>query len=101
MPPVLSMVAFRCHDDHRDAFLAAARKVLKPFWESKGSSRYEVYAEIGPTGPTGRVVEVNHFPDRDAYQRLSDWVRTATDLPAAEYRHLYEPEFHVLEQRVG
>ena len=101
MPHVISLVAFRCRDDHRDAFLTAARDVLKPFWESKGSAKYEVYAEIGPTGPTGRVVEANHFPDRESYARMSAWVRSATDLPAAPYKNLYEPEFFVLEQRVG
>jgi hypothetical protein len=95
------MVVLRSEDSHRDEFLRQARAVLKPYWESKGYARYEVYAEIGPTGPTGRVVEVNHFPDRAAYQRLSDWVKTATDVPAVEYRNLYEPEFFVLEKRVG
>src|SRR5438876_328414 len=101
MSHVISLVAFQCRDDHRDAFLKEARDVLKAYWESRGSDRYEVYAEIGPTGPTGRVVEVNHFRDREAYERMSAHVRAAKDLPAAPYRFLFEPEFQVLEQRVG
>ena len=100
MPHVLSLVAFHCPEDHREAFLKSAREVLKPYWEARGSDRYEVYAEIGPTGPTGRVVEVNRFRDRESYLKMSEQVKTAKDLPAAPYRWLYQPEFQVLEGRV-
>ena len=54
---------------------------------------------MGPTGPTGRVVEVNHFPDREAYLRLAAG-STAGDAPVWAYRHLYEPTYQILEQRV-
>jgi hypothetical protein len=100
MPRVMSIVSFHVREEHREPFLKAAAEVLKPYWESHGSSRYEVYAEAGPTGPTGRVVEVNHFPDREAYLRLSEGMQGATDVPAWAYRHLYEPTYQILEARV-
>jgi hypothetical protein len=100
MAHVLSIVAFRCKEAYRDAFLKSAREILKPFWESHGSESYEVYAEIGPTGPTGRIVEVHRLKDREAYARMSEYVRTVKDLPGEPYRFLHEPEFRVLEARV-
>lgn len=100
MPHVMSIVSFHCRDEHRDVFLKAAADVLKAYWESHGSTRYEAYAEVGPTGPTGRVVEVNHFPDREAYLRLAAGQTGATDVPSYAYRHLYEPTYQILEQRV-
>jgi|SRR5687768_5775182 quinol monooxygenase YgiN len=100
MARVISIVSFHCREEHRDLFLQTAATVLKPYWESHGSDRYEVYAEVGPTGPTGRVVEVNHFRDREAYRRLSEGARDEPDVPSYAYRHLYEPTFQILEQRV-
>jgi hypothetical protein len=43
---------------------------------------------------------VNHFPDRDAYLRLAAGRAGATDVPAYAYRHLYDPTYQILEQRV-
>jgi quinol monooxygenase YgiN len=100
MGRVMSIVSFHVRDEHRETFLETAAKILKPYWEAHGSDRYEVYAEVGPTGPTGRVVEVNHFRDRDAYRRLSEGMKGATDVPAHAYRHLYEPTYQILEHRV-
>ncbi len=100
MAHVLSMVSFHVKEAHRDAFLKAAREVLKPYWESHGTEAYEVYAEIGPTGPTGRVVEVHRLKDREAYARMSDYVRSVKDIPGEPYRWLHDPEFRVLESRV-
>ena len=72
---------------------------LKPYWESHGSERYEVYEEMGPTGPTGRLVELNVLPSRDAYHALTQHVRVAGDVPAVAYRHVSEPQFQVMELR--
>lgn len=99
MSRVLSLVTFTIEACHKDEFLRRARQELKPYWESHGSERYEVYEEMGPTGPTGRLVELNILPDRDAYQRMTLHVRTAQDLPAVAYRHVSEPQFQVMEWR--
>jgi hypothetical protein len=100
MARVISIVSFHVREEHRDVFLETASRVLKPYWEANGSERYEVYAEVGPTGPTGRVVEVHHFRDRDAYLQRSQGMKAVSDVPAYAYRHLYEPSFQILEQRV-
>jgi hypothetical protein len=100
MARVTSIVSFHVQDEHRALFLETAAKVLKPYWESHGSDRYEVHVEVGPTGPTGRVVEMNHFRDRDTYLRLAEGAKTAADVPAYAYRHLYEPTYQILEHRV-
>jgi hypothetical protein len=83
---------------HRAAFLESAAKTLKPWWESHGVVRYEVYDEIGPTGPTGRVVQAYEFEDRAAYLAMRE--RDDADLPREPYRWLFEPEFRVLERTV-
>jgi hypothetical protein len=100
MARVLSLVTFHVEGCHRDEFLQRAREELKPFWEANGSLRYEVYEEMGPTGPTGRLVELNVLEDRDAYRRMSDFVRSAGNLPAVPYRHVRDPHFQVMEWRV-
>jgi hypothetical protein len=100
MAKVLSLVTFSIEARHREEFLQRAREELKPYWESHGSERYEVYEEVGPTGPTGRLVEVNLLPDREAYLAMSRFVRTAGDLPGVAYRHTREPQFQVMEWRV-
>lgn len=100
MPRVLSLVSFSIEACHKDEFLARASAELKPYWESHGSLRYEVYEEMGPTGPTGRVVELNILQDREAYHAMTEHVRTAGDLPAVPYRHVTEPQFQVMEWRV-
>jgi quinol monooxygenase YgiN len=95
MAQVLFLVSFRVRDVHREAFLKSARERLKPYWESHGALRYEVYDEIGPTGPTGRVTQAYWFRDREAYlamQRVDD-----PALPTEPYRFLFEPEYRVLE----
>jgi hypothetical protein len=99
MPRVLSLVTFSVETCHRDEFLERAVTELKPYWESHGSERYEVYEEMGPTGPTGRIVELNILKDRDAYEALTKHVRTAADLPAVAYRHVSNPQFQVMEWR--
>jgi hypothetical protein len=98
MAKVLFLVAFQVKPVHREAFLEAARRTLKPWWESHGVARYEVYDEIGPTGPTGRVVQAYEFEDRAAYLRMRE--RDDPDLPREPYRWLFEPEFRVLERTV-
>jgi hypothetical protein len=100
MPKVLSLVTFDLEACHRDEFLERARTSLKAYWEARGSERYEVYEEMGPAGPTGRLVEVNLLPDAETYQAMSRLVRTANDLPSLAYRHVREPHFQVLEWRV-
>lgn len=99
MPRVLSLVSFHIDPQHAEEFLRRAGDELKAYWEAQGSERYDVYAEMGPTGPTGRLVEVNLLPDREAYRRMSEHVRRAADLPESAYRHVREPEFQVMEWR--
>ncbi|MFM8386729.1 MAG: hypothetical protein ACKOCB_07950 [Planctomycetia bacterium] len=99
MSRVLSLFTFRIEACHRDEFLKRAREELKPYWESHGSDRYEVYEEMGPTGPTGRLVELNILKDREAYLALTQHVRTANDLPSVAYRHLTDPQWQVMEWR--
>ena len=99
MSRVLSLVSFSIEACHKEEFLLRARE-LKTYWEAHGSERYEVYEEMGPTGPTGRLVELHILADRDAYQRMTLHVRTATDLPAVAYRHVTEPQFQVMEWRL-
>lgn len=100
MARVISLVTFSIDACHKDEFLARARKDLKPYWESRGSKRYEVYEEMGPTGPTGRLIELNVLPSRDAYHEMTQHVRTAHDLPGVAYRHVRDPQFQVMEWRV-
>lgn len=100
MSRVLSLVTFSIEACHKDEFLERARKELKPYWEAKGSERYEVYEEMGPTGPTGRLVELNILPNSDAYHEMTRFVRTAGDLPGVAYRHATHPQFQVMEWRV-
>ena len=97
MARVLSLVTFHVEACHRDEFLRRAREELKPYWESHGSSRYEVFREVGESGPTGRLVEVNELESRDAYQRMSTMVRSGKDLPEIAYRHVRDPQFQVME----
>ncbi|MFM8980481.1 MAG: hypothetical protein ACKOSS_08470 [Planctomycetia bacterium] len=99
MSRVLSLVTFRIESCHRDEFLRRAQAELKPYWESHGSERYEVYEEMGPTGPTGRLVELNIVKDREAYHAMTLHVRTAHDLPAVAYRHVTDPQYQVMEWR--
>jgi hypothetical protein len=73
---------------------------LKTYWESRGSERYEVYEEMGPTGPTGRLVELHVLKDREAYHAMTAHVRRANDVPAVPYRHATDPQFQVMEWRV-
>ena len=57
--------------------------------------RFEVYDEIGPTGPTGRITQAYWFASRDAYlamQRLQD-----PQMPTQPYKWLFEPEYHVFD----
>lgn len=98
MARVLFLVTFRVPDVHRDAFLEAARTTLKPYWESHGAERYEIYDDVGPTGPTGRVVQAYWFPSREAYLAMQGLRDPA--MPREPYRWLFEPEFRVLELRV-
>ena len=100
MARVLSLVTFSIDSCHREEFLRRAREQLKPFWESRGSECYEVYEEMGPTGPTGRLVEMNVLKDRDAYVEMSQFVREVSDLPDVPYRHVREPQFQVMEWRL-
>jgi hypothetical protein len=99
MSRVLSLVTFSIEACHKAEFLDRAKRELKPYWESHGSERYEVYEEMGPTGPTGRLVELNVCRDREAYQALTRLVRTAADLPSIPYRHVTNPQFQVMEWR--
>ena len=95
MARVLFLVTFRVREAHRDLFLEQARTRLKPYWESHGADRYEVYDEVGPTGPTGRVTQAYWFASREAYlamQNLSD-----PDVPREPYKWLFEPQFQVLD----
>lgn len=95
MGRVLYLVTFRLRDTHRAAFLRAATDELKPYWEAHGVERFEVYDEIGPTGPTGRITQAYWFASRDAYlamQRLQD-----PKMPTQPYKWLFEPEYHVLD----
>jgi quinol monooxygenase YgiN len=95
MGRVLYLATFRVRESHREAFLEAARSKLKPYWESHGVERFEVWNEVGPTGPTGRITQACTFADRDAYlamQRLDD-----PAAPVEAYRWLSDPEFRVLE----
>ena len=95
MPRVLFLVTFRVRDVHRELFLEQARTRLKPYWETHGADRYEVYDEIGPTGPTGRVTQAYWFPSREAYlamQNLAD-----PEMPREPYKWLFEPQFQVLD----
>ena len=98
MGRVLYLITFRLRDTHRAAFLEAAERELKPYWESHGVERFEVYDEIGPTGPTGRITQAYWFPDREGYlamQKLSD-----PAMPTQPYRWLFEPEYRVLDLAV-
>lgn len=99
MPRVLYLVTFRLKEAHRAAFLASARAELKPYWEAHGADRFEVYDEIGPTGPTGRVTQAFWFPSREAYLAMQALRDPAT--PTRAYQWLYEPEFRVLDLVVG
>ncbi len=101
MPRVVSLVTFSIAACHREEFLRRARDELKPYWESHGSTCYEIYEEMGPTGPTGRLVEVNVLPDRNAYTEMSRFVRESGSLPEIAYRHVSDPQFQVMELRVG
>lgn len=95
MSRVLFLVTFRVREAHRDLFLEQARTRLKPYWESHGAERYEVYDEVGPTGPTGRITQAYWFPSREAYlamQNLAD-----PDMPREPYKWLFEPQFQVLD----
>jgi hypothetical protein len=100
MPQVMSLVTFSIEPRHRAEFLRRAAEELRPYWQSHGAVRYEVYEEMGPAGPTGRVVEVSVLPDRGAYLAMSRHVRTANDLPARAYALVHEPQFQVMELRV-
>ena len=100
MSRVLSLVTFSIEACHREEFLQRAAPELKASWEAHGSQRYEGYEEMGPPGPTGRLVELNVLPDRAAYQAMTLLVRTASDLPAVPYRHVTSPQFQVMEWRV-
>jgi len=95
MARVLFLVTFRVKDANREAFLDSARTKLKPYWESHGADRYEVYAEVGPTGPTGRITQAYWFASREAYLAMQQ--RQDPDAPAEPYRWLFEPEFRVLD----
>jgi len=95
MPRVLFLVTFRVQEVNRQAFLEAARATLKPYWEAHGADRYEVYDEVGPTGPTGRVVQAYWFPSREAYLAMQGLTDPA--MPREPYRWLFEPEFRVLD----
>ena len=95
MGRVLYLLTFRVSDQHRSLFLETARKELKPSWEAHGAERFEVYDEIGPTGPTGRVTQAYTFPTREAYlamQKLED-----PNMPREPYKWLFAPEFRVLD----
>ncbi len=98
MPQVLFLATFRIREAHRTAFLDVAGRVLKPYWESHGAERYEVYEEIGPTGPTGRVTQAYAFGSREAYLAMRNLADP--DLPKEPYRWLFDPEFRVLERAV-
>ncbi len=100
MSRVLSLVTFSVEACHQEEFLRRAKEQLKPFWEARGSERYEVYAEMGPTGPTGRLVEMNVLENREVYAKMSEYVREANDLPEVPYRHVTKPEFQILEWRL-
>ena len=100
MARVLSLVTFSIEPCHHDEFLRRASEELKPFWEARGSSRYEVYAEMGPTGPTGRLVEVNELPSRESYLEMSRFVREGANMPDVAYRHVHDAQFQILEVRV-
>jgi len=100
MAHVLSLVTFDVEACHREAFLRRAREELKPYWEAHGSARYEVFAEMGPAGPTGRLVEVNLLESPEAYKRLTEHVRTAGDIPASVYALVSNPHFQVMEARL-
>src|SRR5262245_54440257 len=95
MHRVLYLVTFKIREGNHDAFLAAARDQLKPYWESHGVERFEVYDEIGPTGPTGRVTQAYWFATREAYLAMQS--HTDPAMPTAPYRWLYEPEYRVLD----
>lgn len=98
MPQVLFLVTFKIREAHRQAFLDQANRVLKPYWESHGAERYEVYDEIGPTGPTGRVTQAYTFPTREAYLAMRNLDDPA--MPREPYRWLFDPEFRILERTV-
>lgn len=100
MARVLSLVTFSIESCQKDEFLRRAHEQLKPYWEAHGSERYEVYEEMSPAGPTGRLVEVNVLRDRDAYTEMSRFVRESGTLPEVAYRHVKEPQFQVMELRV-
>ena len=100
MSRVLSLVSFHVEACHKDEFLRRAKEELKPYWEGKGSQRYEIYEEMGPTGPTGRLVELNVLPDREAYHAMTEHVQSARDLPGVAYRHVRDPQFQIMEWRV-
>lgn len=95
MGRVLYLLTFRVSDAHRAVFLEQARTRLKPYWESHGAESYEVYDEVGPTGPTGRVVQAFRFADREAYLRMQ--ALDDADMPREPYKWLFEPEYRVLD----
>ena len=98
MGRVLYLATFRVNPAHRAAFLEAARDVLRPYWEAHGVERFEVYDEVGPTGPTGRVVQACHFASPEGYLRMQ--ALDDPGAPAAPYRWLSDPQFQVLDLRV-
>ena len=100
MAHVLSLVTFEIDARHREAFLDRAREELRPYWEARGSKRYEVYEEMGPAGPSGRLVEVNLLEDAAADRSMTAHVREAQDLPASAYRWVRKPRFQVMESRL-
>lgn len=96
MGRVLYLLTFRVSGGRREVFLEQARTRLKPYWESHGVQSYEVYDEIGPTGPTGRVVQAFQFADREAYLRMQ--ALEDPDMPREPYKWLFEPEYRVLDR---
>lgn len=99
MATVLSLVTFSIESCHREEFLRRAQSELKAFWEQHGSASYEVYEEMGPNGPTGRLVEAHVLPDREAYHAMTQFVREGGGLPEVAYRHVREASFQVMERR--
>lgn len=95
MGRVLYLVTFRLREAHREAFLEAAKTELAPYWESHGVERFEVYDEIGPTGPTGRITQAYWFESRDAYKRMQSL--NDPQMPTQPYRWLFEPEYRILD----
>lgn len=95
MSRVLYLVTFRIGEQHRSLFLDTAKTSLKPYWEAHGVEKFEVYDEVGPTGPTGRVTQAYHFLSREAYLAMQNL--TDPDMPREPYKWLFDPEFRVLD----